>query len=553
MGYARYGWRLLLYGKRSGPAEGKASVSIVNGEGEGVAADVCIIGAGPAGLVLALELQAHGVRVCLVESGTTGLSRRGNELSKGENADRLYYVLQQSRRIGFGGSSLGWDPVEGPRMRPLDPIDFEARAAIPHSGWPFGAADLDDHYKRAADLLSLPPFPHPAEVDLDQLHRHLPLGPDVATTVFQFGEHDAIVGLLEQVGSCERIDLRLQTAVLELLTSADGTRLEGVLAVDADGRPLRIDAPQVVLAAGGIENARLLMLSRRHDPRGIGNDHDLLGRFFMEHLHARTGIVRLDEPLPLDEFSLYLHHRPAPGEPPIRGKIRLAEDVLRREGLPNTVWWMNPSLDNLLSDSGRALVDLRESVKRRRVAAGTGERVQVVATHPLRSLRAYQAGVARRRKGVGSHIGVLHLHLMAEQVPNPESRVLLGRRHDRFGRPVARLDWQLSERDLWGIRRTQELLDEAFRAAGLGRVEQHLGEEAPPALLGGGHHHMGTTRMSTDPSSGVVDADGRVHGVENLFVTGSSVFPTGGSANPTLTILAMAYRLADHLLDARTG
>jgi choline dehydrogenase-like flavoprotein len=125
--------------------------------------------------------------------------------------------------------------------------------------------------------------------------------------------------------------------------------------------------------------------------------------------------------------------------------------------------------------------------------------------------------------------------------------VTLGTRRDRFGLPVARVDWRPAPSDRASIRASQKAVDTALRAAGLGHVEFMLGDEHPPMLLEGNFHHLGTTRMHTDPARGVVDADCRVHGVRNLYVAGSSVFPTYGCSNPTLTVVALALRLADHL------
>jgi GMC oxidoreductase len=143
--------------------------------------------------------------------------------------------------------------------------------------------------------------------------------------------------------------------------------------------------------------------------------------------------------------------------------------------------------------------------------------------------------------------GVLVLRAQAEQTPKPDSRVTLGTRRDAFGLPVARLDWRPAESDRASIRASQKVVDAALRAAGVGRVELMLGDERPPVLFEGDFHHLGTTRMHADPHRGVVDADCRVHGLRNLYIAGSSVFPTFGCSNPTLTVVALALRLADHL------
>lgn len=140
---------------------------------------------------------------------------------------------------------------------------------------------------------------------------------------------------------------------------------------------------------------------------------------------------------------------------------------------------------------------------------------------------------------------------MSEQEPNPASRVQLGQATDRFGQPVAQLDWRLTALDRESIRRGQDLVFSALDAAGIGLLTQPWGTEQPSASLGGGFHHIGTTRLSDSPRRGVVDRDCRVHGMANLSAVGTSAFSTAGYANPTLTVIALAARLAARLKDAR--
>jgi choline dehydrogenase-like flavoprotein len=137
----------------------------------------------------------------------------------------------------------------------------------------------------------------------------------------------------------------------------------------------------------------------------------------------------------------------------------------------------------------------------------------------------------------------------AEQAPNPRSRVNLHHsKRDQLGLPATQLDWQLSDFDKFSIRRTAELIGIELGRAGLGRVRTDIDEDLSKfPLVETAWHHMGTTRMSENDRTGVVDSACRVHGLSNLYVAGSSVFPTGGRANPTLTIVALAIRLADHL------
>jgi choline dehydrogenase-like flavoprotein len=174
-----------------------------------------------------------------------------------------------------------------------------------------------------------------------------------------------------------------------------------------------------------------------------------------------------------------------------------------------------------------------------------------------KQLLAERMGVYLRWLRVNTNRRGLYVVARAEQAPNPASRVMLSEERDAFGLPRIALDWQLLDVDKRSLKVTMEALDRELRRLSLGRVEPSawLDEPETPWVADplvsnhpvGGYHHMGTTRMATSPRRGVVDADCRVHGLGNLYVAGSSVFPTGGWANPTLTILALALRLGDHL------
>jgi choline dehydrogenase-like flavoprotein len=205
-----------------------------------------------------------------------------------------------------------------------------------------------------------------------------------------------------------------------------------------------------------------------------------------------------------------------------------------------------PAHKAFTSEGVRSLVALYRAVRRRRLPGDLrGHARNVARDLDDVALTLYRQVIARG----SANDEVFILRVQAEQAPNPSSRVTLDGARDAFGLRKARLDWRVTESDRWSIRRTQEIVDRELRRAKLGRLERKLGEEDPPALFRGAFHHMGTTRMHREASHGVVDADCRVHGLANLFVAGSSVFPTAGCANPTLTLVALAVRLADHLRD----
>jgi choline dehydrogenase-like flavoprotein len=317
---------------------------------------------------------------------------------------------------------------------------------------------------------------------------------------------------------------------VELRSSDAASHVDSVRVATLQGTGFVVRARHYVLAAGGIENPRLLLAANGCRGPGMGNDRDLVGRFFMEHPHVAAGDVRLAEPRPLR-----LYRGVVARGVEVAGGLALPDPVLRRERLGNHGALLRPF--GSLAAAGRLL------------HWPLGRRPE----QPGRDLRLAARGFDEVAQGLGARLvgrqapGTRRyaLKLRAEQLPNPESRVTLGERRDPLGVPVARLDWRLTEADWKGMRRVAALFAAAWEGAGLGRYRQP--REAEMTLFGGGNHHMGTTRMSATPARGVVDADCRVHGVDNLFVAGSSVFPTCGYANPTLTILKLALRLADHL------
>jgi choline dehydrogenase-like flavoprotein len=510
--------------------------------------DLCVIGAGPAGIAIALELAGTGIEVLLLESGGITPERRDRKLAVGENADPRYYRVGRSRVVGFAGSSNHWMHTSGMRARPLDALDFAERPEVGRGGWPFGRSQLDTTYRRAQELCRLGPFEYDTVEREHAVGTRLPLDPSLVETVmFQIAALGNFAGRLNEVVAASNVHLFVHATALELDTNDSGDRVEEIRVAAGDNKRFAVRPGAVVLACGGLENARMLLLSNRVHTLGLGNAGDQVGRYLMEHPHVRTGVVVPTDLSLVDRLALY-ERRETDGVESF-GMLKLPDDVLRDEALLGCAWSLDARPPAIVTPAGRSLVGLREAVVQfRRPIPHTRERVATVLRRPVEAARSLVAW-----KQPGSSPPVLALHAMSEQAPNPASRVVLGKRHDRFGRPVARVDWRLTALDRRTIRRSQELLGLAFSKAGLGRIEQLFGEEIPPTVIGGGFHHIGTTRMGADPTSSVVDANSRVHGVANCYVTGMSVFPTGGYANPTLTVVALAVRLAAHLRDELGG
>jgi choline dehydrogenase-like flavoprotein len=530
--------------KEGGSKEVLADARELHGDQE-VHVDVCIIGAGPAGITVARELIGNGARVWLLESGGKDVERRAQRLNRGQSVGYPIHRPHQSRVRAFGGTSRHWIGAgdETWAARPLDPLDFEVRPGIRHSGWPFDRAHLDPFYAEAQRLCRLGPYDYEIDRWVDQGRTPplpLPPGP-VETTVFQHGT-TSFEGFYEELVRASNVTLVMHASVVDLAVGDDPARVERLDVRRDDGTRCIVRPHLVVLAAGGVENPRLLLLSRGVHGRGLGNERDLVGRFFAERLSARTGYIVPTTPQLVARAGLYDVHAAAAGVH-VQGALRVRDSVQRDGQLLNCAFFLPTRNMSITAESVRSVATLAKARRRRPLPAGMLGHLRNIATG-LDELGAFALD-RLRAPDVGRSI--LALRAQAEQAPNPSSRVTLGTRRDRFGQPVARVDWRPAASDRASIRASQEVVDGSLRAAGLGHVEFMLGDEDPPALLEGNFHHLGTTRMHRDPAHGVVDADCRVHGMQNVYVTGSSVFPTYGCSNPTLTVAALALRLADHL------
>jgi choline dehydrogenase-like flavoprotein len=508
-------------------------------------ADLCLVGAGPAAIPIALQLSGLGLRIVLVESGAIRPQIRRKYLDIGSSVGYQYYNLMFTRARAFGGSSSRWHMHahgdEGWMARPFDPIDFEQRDGIPWTGWPFDFAHLEPYYRRAHELSDLGPAtfetadwerPGMARLPLDEAC--------VTTSVLQRGM-TTFQRFRDEFAAASTITVFHHATVTEIVSSGEPATVERLEVATAADRRFTIRARWFVLAAGGIENPRLLLSSVGHQPAGLGNGHDLVGRFFMEHLAGRVGYVRPPDPGTVADAGLYDSHEE--GNVFVQAALTPNPDVLRREGLPNMAFFLLPRPDDFTTEGVRSLKALVNSVYRRPWVGHTGAHVRNVVQGAAPTARILGRRVVRSEP----RDTVLVVRTQAEQVPHPESRVTIGRGRDRYGTPRVVIDWRVTDFDTASIRRGEEIVDAELRRAGIGRIERMLGEEDPPVVFEGDHHHIGTTRMDADPARGVVDVDGRVHGVRNLWVAGSSVFPTGGWINPTLTIVALSVRLADHL------
>jgi choline dehydrogenase-like flavoprotein len=516
--------------------------------------EICVVGAGAAGITLALRLAAAGREVLLVEAGGMEPDAETQAL---HDVESIGYPLRENymaRARQFGGTCNLW---AGRCMR-LFPEDVAGRPWVPESAWPIPEREIAAHYPDAAKALGLPRVDYYEEGTYGRLsteserrlYAHAALTPTVslwAPRPMRFGATHR-----RELAAHPRIRVLLHANATRLGLDESGSTVLRLEVATLKGRRLEIAARRFVLACGGLEVVRLLLVSNGRRPQGIGNEHGLVGRYFMEHPRAVFGKVRIAAEARLR----LLRGLPVPG-----GRLQLglapSPEVQAREGLLNHYLTFEEVTSGYAQQQYDAAVQLAKVVLKRGHAgsrfdlksalkAKTPELVYLLTPKELlphwafRALHAVRERIPREPRE-RRYVTVY----FCEQPPDPESRVYLGDDRDALGMPRLVVDWRIPSNVTESVRRLEALLARVLQETGIGAVEPGEGE---PRYTDASHH-MGTTRMSSDPRRGVVDADCRVHGVGNLWIASSSVFPSAGHANPTLTIVALALRLAEHLRD----
>lgn len=508
-------------------------------------ADICIIGGGPAGITMALEFAGTSTSVILIESGGLDLDADTQDLTVGPNIGQSYYPLETVRLRMLGGNTNHWQNWCGE----LDPIDFRERDWVPHSGWPIGAAELAPYIKRARPLCGLVPALPDAEIWRQLKTEPLTFDPEYLTTAFvQFaGPTNFSEKFGQALRAAANVRVLLYANVTNIQTDPAAANVEHVAVSSLTGRKATVKARVFVLACGGIENARVLLSSDTVEPNGLGNRHDLVGRYFMEHTEAPVGTVVTENPyqfLAMLGSTWVAEHGYVPF-------LQLSEKAQVRERLLNSCLMLG------LEESSRSAIAVLKGFAR---TARMGQVPDDIGQGLLTVVRDIDmvAYNTYRRRILGlpvlpklENLKRIYLLSQTEQAPNPDSRVVLDTERDALGMRRAALDWRLTELDRRTLIEHAKVVGAEIARVGVGlfRVEEWL-EQGPGTwsdALAGHYHHMGTTRMAVDERKGVVDTDCKVHNVNNLYVAGSSVFPTGGYINPTLTLLALSLRLSERL------
>lgn len=522
-------------------------------DGSELVTDVCVVGAGAAGITLARALGSSTLDVVVLESGGFEADPATQALAEGAMPDGRFVngfahdqviPLDAVRLRQLGGTTNHWAGY----CRPLRPVDFERRPHLARSGWPFGPETLDPWYEQAHEVVRIGPYEYdwrwwrgnhgfpPPVIDDEVVEAAL----YQSKYPFAFGEQ-----YRDELESMTSVRVVLWANAVDLPLARGTDAVDRVEVATLDGPRFSVRSRVVILALGGVDNARLLLAARGDRPMGLGNEHDLVGRHFADHLLVPAGFGVLRRPL--RAFAGYggiRYQRSTPDDPHgVRSILLLADAVVRDRALQGL------ELQLMASAPGAGLPRQDEGA-------------------------AVEDGAALVQQVERGPQTVVYFQAEVEPVLDPDNRVVLSpSATDALGVPAVELRWRPRTADFDSLGVGLELVARRIGAAGLGRVQLapggiqydpdatgataadryqvHLDRDvrtlAPDSAVG--FHHLTTTRMAASPREGVVDADLRVHSVDNLYVAGSSSFATPGANTPTLTIVALALRLAAHLRD----
>lgn len=490
--------------------------------------DICIVGAGAAGISMALDWNNTPYRVILLEGGGFEYDSKIQDLYAGKTTGQKYYPLMSSRLHYFGGTTGHWAGF----CSPMDQIDFDKREWVEHSGWPITKADLDPYYASAQKKLELGPYDYSlafwqkGNPSMEPLFKNDKV---VWNKMWQFSPPTRF-GVKYKTDIIESPNIHLYTYAnaVNMLTNENGNSIKEVIVRNLEGKRQRVRAKKYILACCSIQNARLLLASNQQAPKGLGNENDLVGRYFMEHLEISSAELRLIKPSPLKLYEYRF------GTTKARAELAISPKKQEEYRILNGTVSLNPS-------------DFANRLKPA-IEAWSEE-------DPRKSADSFMGGfakAARETPNPSEGFKSYELFTRIEQAPNPSSRVTLDSEKDALGVPRATLHWELSLLEKRSLFKIYELLGQEVGLAGIGRIKMRdfllsTNDNTWPSFTGGGWHHMGTTRMHNDPKQGVVDANCKVHSLSNLYMAGASCFTTGGAPNPTLTLVALTLRLSDHL------
>ncbi|OUR99171.1 choline dehydrogenase [Gammaproteobacteria bacterium 42_54_T18] len=511
--------------------------------GSVIDADVCIIGGGVAGIVTARELLKNVGNIVLIESGGENYSPESQELYSPSKPHNSLYPDPSHTRLRFlGGASNHWEN----NTSPFDPIDFEKRNWIKNSGWPISYETLKPYYPMAGSYCGVGGDGYETGYWQNKLDL-----PDITTssTVIGTGIAKAAIPATrffhvygKELVSADNVRIFTNSNVVDVEFNSESKKVDKVFFESAPGVRSEVRARIVLMCCGGIENARLLLHFNKKYSNKLGNAGDNVGRYFMDH-----PMVRGAHFYPHETTELPLYEGVKLADKVVIGFLKLSEESLRANKINNVRMPLIPATNYTVSDGISSHHIMMDSFR-------DGEVPDDFGTHLLNFIQDIDmVGEAISRKVFDTKIfdhadekGAYQIAMMVEQSPHRDNRVTLGDDVDRYGIQKVKIIWEVKEDDKDRLWKALEIVAQEVGAKGLGRVRllKERSDRVWGDQMGFGHHHMGTTRMAASEVEGVVDSNLKVFGTENFYMSGSSVFPTGGHVPPTLTIVALSIRLA---------
>jgi hypothetical protein len=509
-------------------------------------ADICIIGSGPAGLTLAAELTACDLQVVVVESGKYAPDEDIQELNQFESSGKSLRAGTINRLRMVGGTSNLWPG----RCMAFEPIDFHKREWLKLPGWPLDFQEYASFLSRAAQRLALSSkeVQQLLNTSFDNSRMGVPSSFSLKLALWGKSPKRFIDDLKTTFANAPKFQLVSGFTVTDFCFGKSGDELFSVGARSLNGKGIRIGATCFVMSCGGLENARSLLLAKRQNPHAHFSI-ERVGRWFMDHPRAVCGRIRLHKGV---DWSPLLGH-------PISGGLRqfglgLSNETQEARQMLNCYVYVEPEASQLTAQGYGSTI---RSLNRVLNKGHTGKRTDFSGFTSIKEL-IYQLTPREvlpnwlyrmyfnTRKIVKRHKRNLLVINHCEQLPDRESRLTLSRQSDGFGNPLLNVHWKMDPLELDSLMEIHEAIGKWLETHNIGSLESSP-QALHDALFSDASHHIGTTRMSDDATEGVVDVDLKVHGVKNLYMNGSSVFPTSGCGNPTWSIVAFAIRLADHL------
>lgn len=542
-------------------------------DGDIITSDIAVVGAGPAGIVLTLELAKAGFDITLLESGNLNFDQESQNLSDASYVNRQFHALMsECTRRQIGGTATIW----GGRCVPFDPIDFAQRNHVPNSDWPVTYDELEEYFQRASDYF----LSGQAEFDINNIEHiqqksivpGLP-DKDVLTSTLERWSLPTNFGkeYLTQLKQSERIKLFYGLTCTEIVSNEQGKQVKSLQTKTLGGKEISVKCQKYILAGGALNNTRLLMDSDSHHPGGIGNHSGLLGKFYMGHLSGDIATVKFTTP---PKETIFGFDRDS-DHTYIRRRFSFTPEFQQEQKLSNTVGWLGaPEFGDFSHQNGilsSAYIALNLPLLKTRLGASTAIRRAAIgkdkgmySPHVMNIIKdfgqilsfipsfGYGRFVAKRKIPalfVYSAANEYPLHYHSEQVPNPDSTVSLANERDALGMRRLNINLSFSDQDIESVVKAHKYWDQHLRKHECGYLK-YVSDDLETTVwtqAGDGFHQVGTTRMSEHPDQGVVDTNCHVHGFDDLFVASSSTFVTSGQANSTFMIVAFALRLADYL------